>query len=125
MSFTRTMASEISEEIRQALAGVEKKYGVTITHGNVGYSNVDMRMTMVVKSNDANELAKEFDIAVYAMGCEALTGYYGKNLKLCGEDYTVKGVLPRGKKYNIKATKVSTGEDFKVSAQALILENRL
>jgi thiamine monophosphate kinase len=114
--FNKQQFNEFRQDFQNALKEVSEKYNVTITAGNISYTNIDFTMKVNVKMNEVE--GKSFEQAEFEKYC-LMFGFspddYGKKAVNLGEEYILVGFYPRKRKQPVKITK--DGKSYIISEE--------
>ena len=122
-SFTNANLDLCRQEIETALATITAKYGINIKTGNIRYGADRMYFKMPLEINIGNkddQAQRTWNSYCYRYGLKP--EHYGRTFESNGETYTLSGVKPRGKKFNILA-KNEAGKCYKF--QASMIERKM
>ena len=116
ISFTNANLDLMRTEMDAALAAVSAKYGVTIETGNIRYAADRLNFKTSLEVNigtKSNAQQAEWDRHCGSYGFTKAD--FGKPFVSNGQSFTISGLKPRGKKYNILA-KTAAGKCYKFAA---------
>ena len=124
-NFDKPTIKAIRMAMDNALAKVEREYGITISTGNARFSGNEV--TFKVKANTQNSTgsaitkeAQMFDIYKHNAGIGHLN--VGDTVQLQGKSFTIKGYNTRARKSPINIED-SQGRGYKCSVQMLKMYN--
>lgn len=118
-TFTPPAVREIAADIKEALAAVEAKHGITFTTGGVSYNDSTFRVKVEAALGRGVDVGKkDWDTYCRRFGFEP--EHYGKKFTSNGREFTVSGIKPRSSKYPILATS-SNGKTYKFHTSALLV----
>lgn len=109
MDFNNKEFKLFTEEMKKAVAGVEKKFDVEIKFGSITYRENDFK----IKTEVFNGSIKEADEVNFSNVCHRYDlekNDFGKIITHKNKDYKISGIDTKRTKYSIKAT----GEDGEI-----------
>ncbi len=99
------------KDVEDALAGVAKKYGVSISGGNITYGSNELTMKIIATRTDKDVQKEEFlDNIRYAFKAFTPDDYL-KIFTIKGTEYQLCGFRPRTK-YSVTGKRVKDGKEF-------------
>jgi len=121
-SFTNPNLDLLRTEMDAALKAIGDKYGITMDTGNIRYDvdRTNFNTSIKVRLGDggvadvAANNRREWDKYAPRFGLKSTD--FGKTFVSNGQTFTLSGVKPRGKKYNVLA-KNPAGKCYKFSGQ--------
>jgi hypothetical protein len=120
-SFDKSNLGTIRKDLEQALAGVAKEHGLTISVGNIRFNTTEFGTKLQVRV--ANGSAGVTEVSRYsplsALGLGFKDEDMGKVVSIGGKKYEVVGCKPRAWKMPMIVKDVRTGKLFKMSASAV------
>lgn len=118
MDFTKTEFTNLREDIKKALAGVEKKYNLDFEFGSITYGAYNFRMKMSATKTDVGDARRlDFEQKCYEYGFEPED--YGKKVIFDGVEYAFVGFRENARKYCCWIERVSDGKMAAVAPQYL------
>jgi len=110
--FDRTTLKVLRKEINSALSAVCETHGITITLGNISFSNNEASIKM--KANIEGAPTKEESMySSYALITD-LPPLHSVVKLFDGKEYKIIGWNTKARKYPIKAMEIHTGKVFKM-----------
>lgn len=103
MNFSKEEFKAFREEIKEAVSGVEKKFGVEIKFGSITYTDSDFKMKMDVSNGSIKE-AKEVEFSRICTHYGLTQSDFGRSFTNKGKVYTISGIDTKRRKYPIMMT---------------------
>jgi hypothetical protein len=121
----RQTAREISDKIAAYVRTLEADYGVTVGKRSCRYGDTNVKVTIdcvltadVLKETGATTPAQDkydfeatVDVSLPKRGSIIKDGY--------GEEFSVDEWIPRGRKFQIRLTKLSNGKRYKFTRESI------
>lgn len=125
-NFDRATARVLREEMNQAFKSIEAKYGITLSAGNISFSNNEASIKVkanTIGDNGQVETKEARNWGVYAE-LNGLGGLkVGDTIDLQGKSFTIKGWNTRARKSPIQIEDAQ-GRGYKCSASMVKMYNR-
>lgn len=120
-AFDKSNLGTIRKDLEQALAGVAKEHGLTISVGNIRFNPTEFATKLQVKvangSSGVTEVSRYSPLS--ALGLSFKDSDAGKVVDIHGKKYEVVGCKPRAWKMPMVVKDIRTGKLFKMSATAV------
>jgi len=115
MKIDQKMLQNFREDFEDAVADLEKKYGIVIQLGNISYSDDHFDAKFTAKSgDDMEEIRKrEFEQNCSWYGLKPTD--YNREFTKDGYKYRIIGIKPENRKYPISLFNLTTGQRIKAS----------
>jgi hypothetical protein len=123
MEVTRELVREINSKVKDFMNGLESQYGIQVDKVSCTYDNASFKSSftcsLVQGKRDAgvltaDERVYDYNQVVFGLpvrGTIVTDGY--------GEEFQIKGWIPKGKKYQISILKLSNGKAHKASVDQI------
>jgi hypothetical protein len=111
--FDTTNLKMIRSEITEALKPISEKYGITISMGNISYTEAEMKTSLKAIIENENVNGKEVMFKKICFMFGLTENDYGKEFVSNGRTFKVDGLEPKKSKYPIIATCLSDGKRYK------------
>ena len=111
--FDTTNLKTIRADITEALKTVSEKYGITISMGNISYTEAEMKTSLKAIIENENVNGKEVMFKKICFMFGLTESDYGKEFVSNGRTFKVDGLEPKKSKYPIIATCLSDGKRYK------------
>lgn len=125
-NFDRATARVLREEMNQAFKSIEAKYGITLSAGNISFSNNEASIKVkanTIGDNGQVETKEARNWGVYAE-YNGLGGIkVGDTIDLQGKSFTIKGWNTRARKSPIQIEDAQ-GRGYKCSVSMVKMYNR-
>lgn len=125
-NFDRATARVLREEINQAFKSIEAKYGITLSAGNISFSNNEASIKVkanTIGDNGQVETKEARNWGVYAE-YNGLGGLkVGDTIDLQGKSFTIKGWNTRARKSPVQIEDAQ-GRGYKCSVSMVKMYNR-
>lgn len=125
-NFDRATARVLREEMNQAFKSIEAKYGITLSAGNISFSNNEASIKVkanTIGDNGQVETKEARNWGVYAE-YNGLGGLkVGDTIDLQGKSFTIKGWNTRARKSPIQIEDAQ-GRGYKCSVSMVKMYNR-
>ena len=125
-NFDRATARVLREEMNQAFKSIEAKYGITLSAGNISFSNNEASIKVkanTIGDNGQVETKEARNWGVYAE-YNGLGGIkVGDTIDLQGKSFTIKGWNTRARKSPIQIEDAQ-GRGYKCSVSMVKMDNR-
>lgn len=113
MSLSKTDVKEAREVATKAMEKALKKLGMTVSMGNIRYSDTDMNVKITITKGtktDAGKNSFNCDAAMLA-GLDKST--FGKKFISQGKKFKVTRFDSKKRKYPVMCTEIATGKTYK------------
>lgn len=125
-NFDRATARVLREEMNQAFKSIEAKYGITLSAGNISFSNNEASIKVkanTIGDNGQVETKEARNWGVYAE-YNGLGGLkVGDTIDLQGKSFTIKGWNTRARKSPVQIEDAQ-GRGYKCSVSMVKMYNR-
>ena len=125
-NFDRATARVLREEMNQAFKSIEAKYGITLSAGNISFSNNEASIKVkanTISSNGQVETKEARHWGVYAE-YNGLGGLkVGDTIDLQGKSFTIKGWNTRARKSPVQIEDAQ-GRGYKCSVSMVKMYNQ-
>jgi len=125
-NFDRATARVLREEMNQAFKSIEAKYGITLSAGNISFSNNEASIKVkanTIGDNGQVETKEARNWGVYAE-FNGLGGLkVGDTIDLQGKSFTIKGWNTRARKSPVQIEDAQ-GRGYKCSVSMVKMYNR-
>lgn len=125
-NFDRATARVLREEMNQAFKSIEAKYGITLSAGNISFSNNEASIKVkanTISSNGQVETKEARNWGVYAE-YNGLGGLkVGDTIDLQGKSFTIKGWNTRARKSPVQIEDAQ-GRGYKCSVSMVKMYNQ-
>ena len=123
MEVTRELVREINQKTKDFLNSLQDQYGIQVDKVSCTYDNASFKSSFscsLVQGKrsvgvlTADERAYDYNQVVFGLperGSIVTDGY--------GEDFKIKGWIPKGKKYQISVVKLSNNKIYKVTVDQI------
>lgn len=120
MQFNKRCFDTFRNDVKKALAEVEKKHGVNVECGGINYGTYDFRMQLKVVKQDDNVdgRRKMFEQDCKFYGFEKTD--YEREFVMNGELFMLTGFNPKSYKNNCAIVRVKDQKEFKCPASAVL-----
>ena len=115
---------EFGNDLREALAPLQEKYGVTISFGNINYTQERFTTKLTVTNGQSQDEAEQsaFDADVWRYGHLGLERGMFNRIFLTpdGQKMAIRGFNTRSPKYPIIALRISDGQKLRCSEGRIV-----
>jgi len=112
MEITRQVLKDLRPQIEDALSELSEKHGIKMSVGNGSYAGLSGHFKLLLTTTGENgETAEQRDFNRFADDYGMDKTWLGMIIKVNGESYTIKGILPKRRKNPILVMRNRDGSE--------------
>lgn len=122
MKITPNLLDEFRNDFEVQMKGLQAKYGVKVSLGNMSYSNTQFTSKVTVTDTaggNADDAEGKASLKKDGWRFDLTEKDYNKKFSYNGKNWKLKGIKPRSRKYPIVAENVADGRSYKLPGHSL------